>query len=365
MKVDSCRRRAHYGSGVVGVLLRTGMLLASCLFLVDRNVNALGSSSSNRAHFDGVSVSPSLLSPRELVLDYLKETNTDEQVSPLTRTILCVPPSCYCADDTLVYTQVATQSRIQGLEVLQKACDSFERDFQSELGVSSSVSRVSFLSQSEVVFQWNVTWVPPTAAWLEGLGNVWPGVEVIPTPYNHLSTEVSTFSWSAVGRLFSNVLQNQRLQVPLACIEGTTQLQFVNKNDDGWTLRSIREELSYAQDLQRGRLRNRRCAADLRLFLETARRMDHGDADRGTTGDDEKDWDDVVATCLPWQSVPGSNPLDLEPSEEGPEAALVALGLAAIIMVTFANVMAPLLLGQSLFGPPTYIVPPSELNSLF
>ena len=75
--------------------------------------------------------------------------------------------------------------------------------------------------------------------------------------------------------------------------------------------------------------------------------------------DRPEEWDDIVAVSLPWQSVAGSNQLDVDPVEEGPMAAVVFIGLASLSVVLFAAVMAPELIGQPLFGPP------EELNSLY
>ena len=343
------------------------------------------------------SASSSLSSPRDLVEAYQRQ-QTDKSISdaqtqlssssiatatattvdplngPVARTVLLVPPSA-CSDD-IVYEQVASKTRVQGLDQLQHLCERFDQDFQSELGVESTIHRISLLptattTKAVVAVNWNVTWVPPTAAWLEALGTTWPGVQVQKVTYNHLSGEVTTFSWKAVFRLFANAWTTGMLRIPLACIEGQTRLSFQhrqrqddtdatmtdpdndNDKENGWVCFRIVEELSYAQDLARNTLRNRRCSADLRVFLETGRRCQPTQV-----------WDDIVATCLPWSSVPGSGPLDVDPSEEGPEGALVALGLAGLITIGFANFLARMVLGQSLFGPPSYIVPPDELNDI-
>lgn len=279
-----------------------------------------------------------------------------DKLPPLTRTILPIPAS-QCSSE-ISYVQKATNGRISGLRELQEACASWEESFQSELGVNSAIiGKIASVSPQTKLVRWNVTWVPPTAAWLEFVGNVWPGVEVTPTSYNHLSGKASTFSWTAVFRIFSDALTTGKLRIPLACIEGTSELRFDTKSG---MLIAIAEELAYAQDLRRGVLLNRRCSADLRVFLETGRRMNVA---RSTQNNDE--WDDIVATALPWSSVPGSNPLDVDPVEEGDGPAIVFLGIVALVLLGFANIIGPQLIGQSLFGPPNYIVPPEELNSLF
>jgi hypothetical protein len=227
------------------------------------------------------------------------------------------------------------------------------------LGVESTIDKIATVSPQTQLVRWNVTWVPPTSAWLEVLGNVWPGVDVVPTSYNHLSGKVSTFSWNAVFRTFSDAFATGKLRVPLACIQGTSELTLsASSTTDKKLVVSISEDLDYAQDLQRGVLLNRRCAADLRVFLETGRRMNKAN-------NKNEDWDDIVAKALPWSSVPGSNPLDVDAIEEGDGPAIIFLGIVAVVLLGFANVIGPQLIGQSLFGPPNYIVRPEDLNSIY
>jgi hypothetical protein len=287
-----------------------------------------------------------LLSPPTRALSVLAHRLTDRIQStpglgPLARTILCVPADD-CAED-LVFVQKATNSRIQGLANIQRACLSFDADFQSpqdEGGVTAALHRVSLLSKDNIRVQWNVTWVPDTAAWLTRL----PAREKHYIVYNHLSSQVSTFSWKAVGDLVSTWLTTGRLRIPLACIQGLTDLRF----DENQKLVLIEEDLVYAMDLQRGALQNRKCADDLRLFLESGRRLDSIDAD---------DWYDRVATALAWSSVPGSGPLDMDETVEGPTAALIFVGVAFGSVLCLASLLAPELLGQSLWGSPHLLVP--------
>jgi hypothetical protein len=266
----------------------------------------------------------------------------------LASTILCVPAED-CVDD-LVFVQKATKSRIRGIANITRACDSFDADFSSspddddeddddEGGVRASLQRVTLLSKDCVRVQWNVTWVPITAVWLTRL----PAREKSYVVYNHLSSQVSTFSWKAVGDLVSTWITTGCLRIPLACIQGLTDLRF----DENEKLVSIEEDLVYAMDLQRGALQNRKCADDLRLFLEAGRRLDSIHAD---------DWYDRVATALVWSSVPGSGPLDMDETVEGPSAALLFVGVAFGSVLCLATLLAPKLLGQSLWVSPHAMV---------
>jgi hypothetical protein len=255
---------------------------------------------------------------------------------------------------------------VKGLENLLENCQRWDRDFQSDLGVKGALNRISTTSENTVIVIWNVTWVPPSALWLEEVGKALQtsNVQTIYASYNHLSGQPSTFSWYAVGKLFTDVINKKELRVPLACIEGATELQFSKwknsttkgtKAQERWILTRLSEDLAYARDLRSGGLQNRKCAQDLRVFLETGRRM----------SETQIDWDTKIALRLPWQSVPGSNPLDVDPVEEGPTAGLYFIGFATVIVLLFANMVAPELIGQSLFGPPNYITRPEDLYMLY
>lgn len=55
--------------------------------------------------------------------------------------------------------------------------------------------------------------------------------------------------------------------------------------------------------------------------------------------------------------------MDIEPMEEGEGLGGVFLAIVALILLGFTNVVGSQLVGQSLLGPPNYIVQPD--NSLF
>ena len=113
--------------------------------------------------------------------------------------------------------------------------------------------------------------------------------------------------------------------MPLALIEGRALLKF----DDGGALTAVSDEIYFADLCRRGQLRNRRCAQDLRLFLEVCRRP---------PGRDAIDWADAVEGALPWRGVPGSAALDLDDNEDdiGPVVAFVGLAAVATIALTAA-----------------------------
>jgi len=293
-------------------------------------------------------------------------------LSPLTNTVLFLP-SDYVSD-SVVYVQRATNSRLEGYTNLKNACLLWEEEFQTASedgdndiddfygnGVQMNLKRISLLSSTTFVVQWNVTWVPPTALWLQSLAkaNRW-------TPdycsYVHLSDQISTFSYKAIAKLFRDAFAIKQLRIPLACIEGKTTCTFSssnNSNNDLMVVESIVEDLAFAQDLRRGSLQNRKCAQDLRLFLECGRRILPDDTNTGNN-----DWDDVVAVALPWSSVPGmSSPLEVEPNDsEEAMVPVIFVIVSALIVLGFASAIAPELIGQSLFGPPSYIVSPDDLK---
>jgi hypothetical protein len=257
----------------------------------------------------------------------------------------------------LSFQQVVTSMKVEASDL--RGWD-VGADLFNELDddATTMVGSPSLISPEMVLIPWNVTWTPPSSAWLRDLGELWPGVTVEPRPYNHLFDKPSSFSWEAVGRLFSDAVRDGSLRVPLACIEGHSCLRFRKKGGESadWELCSITEELSYAIDLERNALRNQKCAEDLRLFLLLGRKP---------PSISWEEWEDQVAG-LAWSSVPGSGPLDIVPmaDEEGIPPAILFLGAASVGILAFATALAPELIGQSLFTSPSYIIQPSELNSI-
>jgi hypothetical protein len=185
-----------------------------------------------------------------------------------------------------------------------------------------------------------------------------PGLKVQYVTYNHRSGFISTFSWKAVATTLLDAIQTGQWKVPLACIQGISRLQFKDEQEVPTStsspassvrkLCSITEDLLYAIDLQQGRLLNRKCAEDLRLFLEIGRRLPVANNKGGFLRQDKESdvWQKVVATCLPWSSVPGSGALDIEPMEEGERSTSAILFGASSVMILlgFATWLAPELL---------------------
>mmetsp|Transcript_10455 Transcript_10455/g.14805 ORF Transcript_10455/g.14805 Transcript_10455/m.14805 type:complete len:443 (+) Transcript_10455:51-1379(+) len=329
--------------------------------------------------------------PLEIVANYISSSvKSEAKLSALRPTILHVPPSIL--SENVQYNQKATSTQIFGNQtLLEWECGKEMIELLSEEnggGCSVSCFTTNDIVQIDpdtILVKWNVTWIPPTTSWLQALGK-FAGWTIIKRPYNEMSNSVSVFRWGAIIALFSKAFNDGILTLPLACIEGRSLLRFTRNNFDNhhndgshnhdekqiqestpmsspplsyhWKLTSITEEISYAEDLKRNVLQNRRCAQDLRLFLELGRKPPLSSWE---------EWENKIQTCLPWASVPGFNSLDIEPmsSEEGNLPAFIFLGIVGAITLTFANVLAPELIGQSLFGPPNYIVDPSELNSFY
>ena len=325
-------------------------ILSSCFFLLPLVVGGFSAGSSFRTQqADAL---------RSLVEEIRLGHSAAVQYGPMARTTQFVPEKT-CSKD-LIYFQKCTGSRVFGLEAFEEAQKTFDRDFDGD-DVQANINRVSVLDTSRstmdsavVRVQWNVTWIPITSSWLDAL----PAECKEYVTYNHLSNKISTFSWTAVGSLLWNYLSTNTIRVPLSCICGISDLTFETNSSSQnsvFMLKSIEEDLEYSLDLNRGALLNRKCSDDLRLFLEAGRRLQS----------DKDAWYDTVATALPWSSVPGSNVLDVDETEEGGIAAGLFLGVSALSILTLAAFLAPELIGQSLWGPPNYIVEPGDSGILY
>jgi len=339
-------------------------------------------------------------------------------------------PPTYEYDDSVVFFQRATATRIEGRKELERSIQRWEKDFGAEVDddvavdvdvdVDGKVDRniesnelgnnlqgrprlvttsATTTSPTTLLLRWSLTYVDPSVRWLEDLAGAIPGWTADFSTYTDRVSEERRFSYTAVGKLFARAFATGKLRVPLACIEGVTTCEFDSrdgnerepgkKTDAGSScaatrkIRSIVEDLAYAQDLNRGAMANRVCARDLQFFLETARKPPEfyrdgiSMVDTTTTNNnninininqDDLYWEDRVASVLPWRSVPGMmDPLYIEAQAEEDLAANLPVIFGAVAfgaLVVFANWIAPELIGQSLFGDPTYIVRPSELNEV-
>ena len=105
----------------------------------------------------------------------------------LWRTLACLQSSCVPRTWSIYKKQLAFESK--GDPISSKACQTFEELFYAagDDDVEFSIERVSSTAPGELLVQWNVTWIPTSAAWLQTLGQVWPGIEVSPATYNQLS----------------------------------------------------------------------------------------------------------------------------------------------------------------------------------
>jgi hypothetical protein len=308
----------------------------------------------------------SFSSCRELVADFVTSDDFIQQTA-LQRTVLWVPSDCI--HPNVIYRQLATQSTCQGIHHLEQATREWWRESSSprqndyddddlqEWQLQSNIVQISSLSPTIVQINWNVTWIPPTAVVWHRFGTMIPGLlQVQYVTYNHRSGFISTFSWKTVATTLLDTIQNGQWKVPLACIQGMSRLEFKHEQEVPTSesspassvrkLCSITEDLVYAIDLQQGRLLNRKCAEDLRLFLEIGRRVPATTNNQGgfLREDKESDvWQKVVATCLPWSSVPGSGALDIEPMEEGERltSAILFGASSVMILLGFATWLAP------------------------
>ena len=336
-----------------------------------------------------------------------------------------LPPS-YEYDDSVVFFQRATGTRIQGRKELECSIQRWDNDFKEEVdgeiirNINSSddnnnviqsqprmeTSSAKTTSPTTLLVRWSLTYVDPSVQWMVALAEAVPSWTTDFSTYNDKASEERRFSYSALGKLFGRAISTGKLRVPLACIEGVSICEFVqdkvghkNKSENGnenennlgsnsskRRIQSIVEDLAYAQDLKRGAMANRVCARDLQFFLEMARKPpefyqeasgvntktnnnnNEGASSANVNNQDELCWEDRVTSLLPWRSVPGMmDPMYIEAQAEEDLAANLPVLFGAFsfgLVLVFANWIAPNLIGQSLFGGATYIVPPSELNEI-
>lgn len=297
-----------------------------------------------------------------------------------------LPPS-FEYDEEVVFLQRATGTRINGKDKLQRSIRQWEDDFRSEVDGGNdasyeyedfTVQRLSAkvktavattVSPTTLLVRWNATYIDPSVTWLVFLSESIPGWTPDFCPYTEQASKVRKFSYSALLRLFGDAIATGKLRVPLACIEGTSTYEFREGTSDGATkfVISITEDLSYAQDLNRGALLNRLCARDLQFFLEVARKpleypregakQEITDDEQSLGNETYEYWEDLVSEVLPWRSAPGMmDPMYIESQSEDDlnvNLPLIFGTFSVVLVLLFANWVAPNLIGQSLFGPPS------------
>jgi hypothetical protein len=114
--------------------------------------------------------------------------HTAARSRPLSNSVLFFPPEMYL-DNVTYYLPIApilqdnrrrrrfgrpckndddnNIGRIQGLASIQEACSRWDTYFETDReDVTFHLQRVSLISPTTVIVQWNVTWVPPTAQWM-------------------------------------------------------------------------------------------------------------------------------------------------------------------------------------------------------
>ena len=251
-------------------------------------------------------------SPRELVDAFVR----DAPPSGAAATAVFCPRDNWAEDVTL---RSACGVSVKGADELARAADNWSRAAADELpDFQAAASAAASVAARKVIVKYNASWTPPSAAWLVAVARLWPGVEPAPTPYADRYGEVSKFSWKGVVKIFQDAARTGRLRVPLALIEGRATLKF----DDVGALTAVVDDIFFADTCRRGQLRNRRCAQDLRLFLEVCRRP---------PGRDVVEWTDAVEDALPWGGIPGSAPRDVDDNEDDPILFAVAfVGIAAL-----------------------------------
>lgn len=329
--------------------------------------------------------------------ELVSKSSAQSSLGPLARSVQFVPESMWSPD--IVYDQKAVQVRIKSAKSLKESCRYFDESFQSDRpavskigsddneantilargGVKFSLVRISSLESFsptldgydedvmntvDLNVQWNVTWVPPTVLWLCNL----PFVEkkkIVFRHYNDRSGEISTFSWKGVGRLLFSIMVFGVANVPIACIEGWSVLTFRqvkrnrgenNSQGECWKLHRIVEDLQYADELRRGRLLNRKCAQDLRLFLECGRKP-AASAQCELLSEDLlilgspnfssmswEEWESFVSSSFRWSEVPGNGVMDIESNaneaEKGELSSASLFGIVATLSLILFNMLA-------------------------
>ena len=111
-----------------------------------------------------------VIQPGERLSQLTEVTSSSRLHQSLSSTALLVPDEEI--SDNVVFQLKSIGTSVQGYDNLKRISRAWDQDFQCEVGVTASISRISAISQDVMLVQWNLTWVPPTAPLLEGSGKL-------------------------------------------------------------------------------------------------------------------------------------------------------------------------------------------------
>lgn len=188
-------------------------------------------------------------------------------------------------------------------------------------GYTTQLLRCEALTDGSTLnIRWRCEWIPASSNWLYQLANVakWNIHRVEPDP-----SRLSTFSWTAVRKLFATAFHTGTVSLPISAVEGST---LVTVRDDTILLR---ETIDLVREADRNRLQNRRVAQELSSWLDVSRRP----PSRTNGNKNDNDWSRIVSErILP--NVPGAGFLDVDPMEDETEGLTSVFVFGVVIAVT-------------------------------
>ena len=180
----------------------------------------------------------------------------------------------------------------------------------------------------QFMIRWEVSWIMVGSVWLYKLANVagWEISKKAPDP-----SQISTFSWRNVFRLFSSAFQTGVITLPESKVEGNTRLKIstldTNNGNGTITRVSITESIDLIREGDLGRLQNRKVAQELAVWLDVSRRPE--DISEGI-------WAGMVRSRT-LSAVPGAGVLDVDPNEDDESIfALFTFGVACLIALSIS-----------------------------
>jgi hypothetical protein len=154
----------------------------------------------------------------------------------------------------------------------------------------------------------------------------------------HRYDQVSTFRWRALFNLFANCWRTGKLRIPESAIEGTWKL----KLSASGSLQSISERTWLIPLFQQLRVKNRRLAKDMLLWMEV----------KQPAGLSFTEWDRTAIDTLKIGEVPGMGQFDVDGLDEAGRddvysSILFVMGFVTIILLCFGLSYALVLSSKS------------------
>lgn len=250
-----------------------------------------------------------VVSPNQQALKALRQICfTSPYLPSVCSSSISISKDVVCTSDLL---------KFEGHDFYRQCIEDWQSTVMTELSDPSFVvTRLSSLSDSKCVMNWNLSYIPESIAFAAFLGKRLPGLSLTTFDILHKERVTSQFSWAQLFKFVKTIVSTGEIKVPKAVIQGQTTWTFQihdgnNKNDkndddnkfENITLVRQEEKLNLVRSIDNKILQNRALANHLQEFLYI----------RKPSSISMYDYDDIIVRRVQFsKSVPGMRQFDID-----------------------------------------------------